>query len=134
MAKAIVLSKELSTIQHTSLHKQYVLQSSQEKMDNKLQLAYLNVINNNRYSDWDNRETMSKNVYALTPLTEAESYYRSGGFRCTCQKYMDEYDCKHALAMSIAKNKLKEYLIEDIKLGPKKRPGRPRKAVDRLCR
>jgi hypothetical protein len=129
-AEALVLSKELSAIQHSSLHKQYVLQSSREKIDNQLKLAYLNIINNNRYSDWDNRETMSKNVYAITPLTEVESYYRSGGFKCTCQKYMDEYDCKHALAISIVKHKLKGYLVEDIKLGPKKRPGRPRKAVE----
>jgi hypothetical protein len=33
---------------------------------------------------------------------------------------MDEYDSVHALAMSIAKHELKEYLIEDVKLG---RPG-----------
>ena len=57
-AEALVLSKELSPIQHSSLHKQYVFQSSLEKIDNKLQLAYLNIINNNRYCDWDNRETM----------------------------------------------------------------------------
>ena len=49
-----------------------------------------------------------------------DSIFRSGGFKCTCQDYLKEYDCLHALAMSTAKNKLSTYMSMEIPIGQKK--------------
>ena len=42
---------------------------------------------------------------------------------------MDEYECEHAMAISIAKNELSQSIIMHMPLGLKRGPGRPVKAV-----
>lgn len=44
---------------------------------------------------------------------------------------MDEYECEHAMAISIAKNELSQSIIMHMPLGLKRGPGRPVKAVKR---
>ena len=127
--KAQALSTQLKEMNATAKNKQYVLLSSGQQFAREVTLQLINNINNNKFNEWNEREEMIRHVYVVSPLTATDSVYRSGGFKCTCDDYQKEYDCIHALAMSIAKKKLSTYMSLEIPIGQKKKPGRPSKAV-----
>lgn len=127
--KAQALAKPLEKLNATAKNKQYVLLSSGTHLANDVTLQLLNNINNNKFDNWNEREEVIRHVYVVSPISAADSLFRTGGFKCTCQDYLKEYDCIHALAMSIAKNKLSTYMSLEIPIGQKKKPGRPSKAV-----
>ena len=127
--KAQALSITLGDVQPSAKNKQYIILSSATNFSKDVTLHLLNNINNNKFVDWENREEIITHVYLVSPITAADAMFRTGGFKCTCQEYLKEYDCIHALAMSIAKKKLSPYMSMEIPIGQKKKPGRPSKAV-----
>lgn len=128
-AKAQNLSSTLHNAQASAIQKQYVILSSGETYPTEVMFRLLNEFNINRFDDWDHREDVITNVYIVSTIKAEESNSSLGGYKCTCKKFMDEYDCEHALAMAIAKNKLPSYMSMKIPIGQKKGPGRPKKAV-----
>ena len=89
-------------------------------------LKFLKMITNsntNSFISW------SECVRIVSPLPSDLVSFRSGSYSCTCRTYMDEYDCEHALAISITRNRVATYVSMDLPMGQRKGPGRPKKAV-----
>lgn len=111
----------------SSKNNQYVMQRTGEAINNDEYFAILNKANLNRYDDWSEREYYNNNIYLLSPIKSKGGL----GYSCTCRKYLDEYVCEHALAVSIQTNSVPESIKLNLPLRSqrRKRMGRPLKAV-----
>ena len=119
----------LQKIRLTIVQKQYIISKDGKKIKEELAIKLINISNTNRYETWEERETFSKTLCVISPITSERLKNSSSKFSCTCQTYMDEYECEHSLAISILKNQLSESVSMDMPLGLKKCRGRPLKAV-----
>ena len=70
--------------------------------------------NTNSFISWMSRQYYSECVRIVSPLPSDLVSFRSGSYSCTCRSYMDEYDCEHALAISIIRNRVATYVSMDL--------------------
>lgn len=129
LAKSLVETHNLTKIRPSTVRRQYVIMRDNEKLSDDRAVEIINCSNYNRFKSWDERERYQKNVRIISPVSDDRKANSHSGYRCTCQTYMDEYECEHAMAISIAKNELSQSIIMHMPLGLKRGPGRPVKAV-----
>lgn len=129
LAKSLVDTHDLKKIRPSTVRRQYLIMRDNEELLNDRAVEIINCSNYNRFKSWDERESFQKNVRIISPVLDNRFANSHSGYRCTCQTYMDEYECEHAMAISIAKNELSQSIIMHMPLGLKRGPGRPVKAV-----
>jgi hypothetical protein len=129
LARTLANSEGLRNIRATIIKKQYILSKDGKKIKDELAIKMINTSNANRYVSWEERESFSKSYYVISPISNERSENSSSKYSCTCQTYVDKYECEHSLAISIIKNQLTESISMDMPLGLKKSRGRPVKAV-----
>ena len=129
LAKSLVEIQNLKKIRPSTVRRQYVIMRNNEKLSDDRAVEMINCSNYNRFKSWDERENFQRNVRIISPILGDRSANSHSGYRCTCQTYMDEYECEHAMAICMAKNELSKLIIMHMPLGLKRGPGRPIKAV-----
>lgn len=128
-ASSLASSERMKTSKPTLVSKQYIVFTPEKVINDVKSLKMITNSNTNSFSSWTSREYYSDCVRIVSPLPSHLVNFRSGSYSCTCRTYMDEYDCEHALAISIIKNKVASYVSMDLPMGQRKGPGRPKKAV-----
>ena len=113
----------------TSVRNQYMILGNNEYVSEDARIKMINKSNKSSFTSWDDRKYYNENVRVVSPVLAENQTSCVTVFKCTCQKYLDEYECVHTVAMSVAKNVLPRSISMHIPLGLKKGPGRPRKAV-----
>ena len=128
-ARSLVETQNLKKIRPSTVRRQYVIMRNNEKLSDDRAVEMINCSNFNRFKSWDERENFQRNVRIISPVLGDRLANSHSGYRCTCQTYLDEYECEHAIAISMAKNELSKSIIMHMPLGLKRGPGRPIKAV-----
>ena len=113
----------------TILRKQYLLLKEDRDVTDIDALRMINTSNKNSFTSWEEREEYSRNVRIISPLSPNRLLYCSSVYECTCQTYLDEYECEHTVAICVVNNKLPESRSMYLPIGLKRGPGRPSKAV-----
>ena len=126
---SLAKSRDLVKLRPTILRKQYLLLKDDRELTDIDALRMINTSNRNSFTSWEEREEYSRNVRIISPLSQHQSIYCSSVFECTCQTYLDEYECEHTIAICVANNKLPESRSMHLPIGLKRGPGRPSKAV-----
>ena len=129
MALSLAKSRDLGNLRPTFLRKQYLMLKEDRDVADVDILRMINTSNKNSFVSWEEREEYFRNVRIISPLSQNRSLYSSTVYECTCQTYLDEYECEHSLAICVANNKLPESRTMHLPLGLKRGPGRPSKAV-----
>lgn len=129
LARTLANAIGLQKIRSTKIQKQYIISKDGKKIKEELAIKLINISNTNRYESWEEREKFSNTLCIISPISSERLKNSSSKFSCTCQTFMDEYECEHSLAISILKNELSESVSMDMPLGLKKCRGRPLKAV-----
>ena len=128
-AQSMAKSCELKKMRPTSLRDQYMINNVKNGDSEKDRINMINKSNKNTFSNWDERQYYNKNVVIISPVEAKSTIHCLTVFKCTCQLYLDQYECVHTVAMSIAKNVLPKSLSMHIPIGLKRGAGRPVKAV-----
>jgi hypothetical protein len=128
-ASSLASNERIKASKPTLVSKQYIIFTPDKVLNDVKSLQMITNSNTNSFSSWTSREYYSECVRIVSPLPSELASFRSGSYSCTCRTYMDEYDCEHALAISIIKNRVASYVSMDLPMGQRKGPGRPRKAV-----
>ena len=129
MALSLAKYRDLVKLRPTILRKQYLMLKEDRDVADIDILKMINKSNRNSFSSWEEREDYFRNVRVISPLSQNRSLYSSSVYECTCQTYLDEYECEHTLAICVANNMLPESRSMHLPLGLKRGPGRPSKAV-----
>ena len=128
-ALSLTKSRDLVKLRPTIQRKQYLMLKEDRDVADIEILKMINTSNRNSFTSWEEREEYFKNVRIISPLSDDRSLHCSSVYECTCQTYLDEYECEHTIAMCVANNKLPESRTMHLPLGLKRGPGRPSKAV-----
>jgi hypothetical protein len=104
LARTLANSIGLQKIRSTIIQKQYIISKDGKKIKEELAIKLINLSNFNRYESWEERVTFSNTLCVISPISSDRLKNSSSKFSCTCQTYMDEYECEHSLAISILKN------------------------------
>jgi hypothetical protein len=128
-AQSMAKSYELKKMRPTTLRDQYMISNDRNNDSENDRISKINRSNKNTFSNWDERQYYNKNVIIISPVEAEGKLQCLTIFKCTCQLYLDHYECVHTVAMSIAKNVLPKALSMHIPIGLKRSAGRPVKAV-----
>ena len=128
-AQSMAKSCELKIMRPTSLREQYMINNDKNSDSEKERINMINKSNKNTFSDWDERQYYNKKIIMISPVEAERKHHCLTVFKCTCQLYLDQYECVHIIAMSIAKNVLPKSLSMHIPIGLRRGAGRPFKAV-----
>ncbi len=128
-ASSLASNERIKTLKPTLVSKQYIMFTPEKTMNDLKSLKMITNSNTNSFISWMSRQYYSECVRIVSPLPSDLVSFRSGSYSCTCRTYMDEYDCEHALAISIIRNRVATYVSMDLPMGQRKGPGRPKKAV-----
>ena len=106
MALAMAKSGDLKKMRPASIRDQYVILGNNEYVSEDARIKMINKSNKSSFTSWDDRKYYSGNVRVVSPVLAENQTSCVTVFKCTCQKYLDEYECVHTVAMSVAKNVL----------------------------
>ena len=111
LGKSLVDTHDLKKTRPSTVRRQYLTMRDNEELLDDRAGEIISCSNCNRFKSWDKRESFQKNVRIISPVLDNSLANSHSGYRCTSQTYMDEYECEHAMAISIAKNELSQSII-----------------------